>query len=381
MSVADVAAGTTREVPAGGFPSDVTLSPDRQRVYVTNAADSSLSIFAAGSMSLVKTVPLTHSNPVAILAAPTGHLGYVIHHVRDAVVSIVDLDAGSLLDEVPVDKYPRSGALAATGSHLYLVHGDFNQLVTFEVVGQTLQVASSVPLPLFPNSVAVTTDESTAFVALADPWDRSKSAIAKIDLEKGEVARTLPLPDFPARMALDAARDELYVAASTGISIIDTRDFSLKGTFGSGLQYVDVALGPEGTTAFVADSLRNEVAIFDRLSKLVVGAIPVGARPLGIDVGLVERGQGEAAPCSTVGAFPSRTPTASPSPTPTVISCPSGDCNGDGEVSHADFRTAIEIALLRAEAALCACLDRSIDGSISVDEIVAAVAINPHSSR
>jgi DNA-binding beta-propeller fold protein YncE len=343
-------------------------------LFVTNAADSSLSVFDAGTMTLEKTLTLNHDNPAAIAMPSSGSIGYVIHHVRDGAVSTIDLDQGSVIAEWPVARYPRSGVVGPTGSRLYLVHGDVNQLVTLEVVGQSYEFVSSVSLPEFPNSVAVNADESEAFVALADPWDRSSSAVARVDLKSKEISGILALPDFPARMAMDADREELYVAAASGIAVIDTRGFRLVGTFGSGAQFIDVALGPDGKMAFFTDFSRHEVAVFDRDEREVVAFVPVGARPLGIDAGMIESDHGEPAPCTTIGLFPTRTPTASPSATPTPPLCSIGDCDRDGQTTLPDLTVALEVALLRLDVGACPCIDRDSDGRATADEIVAAVA-------
>ena len=57
---------------------------------------------------------------------------------------------------------------------------------------------------------------------------------------------------------------------------------------------------------------------------------------------------------------------------PLATSC-RGDCSGDGVVTISDLITAVSIALDRSPPSACQSLDTNDDGSLTVDEIIAAV--------
>ncbi len=73
-------------------------------------------------------------------------------------------------------------------------------------------------------------------------------------------------------------------------------------------------------------------------------------------------------------ATPSATPTLSPSPTPSATPVPcTGNCNGDDMVSINELIVAVNISSGSAPASACPAADRNRSGTVTIDELIAAV--------
>lgn len=57
-------------IPVGGNSNGVAITPDGQRVYVTNGADSSVSVIDVGTNSVIGTPIAVGEVPVAIVFVP-----------------------------------------------------------------------------------------------------------------------------------------------------------------------------------------------------------------------------------------------------------------------------------------------------------------------
>jgi len=77
-------------------------------------------------------------------------------------------------------------------------------------------------------------------------------------------------------------------------------------------------------------------------------------------------------PTPTATATPTQTHTPTQTPTHTQIPCV-GDCDGSADVGINELIRAVNVALGQLPISSCGAADRNRSGSVSVDELVAAV--------
>ncbi len=107
-------------LPSSDFPIRVVFSPDGARAMVTNARSAELRVFDAGAREELISVPIQapviegraqviafegSPSPIGLLAHPDGRHVYVAAASADAV-AVVDLEAGAVVDLIPVGKEP-----------------------------------------------------------------------------------------------------------------------------------------------------------------------------------------------------------------------------------------------------------------------------------
>jgi YVTN family beta-propeller protein len=104
-----------------------------------------------------------------------------------------------------------------------------------------------------------------------------------------------------------------------------------------------LALHPDGSELFVANAGSSSVSVVDVSTNQVADTVSVGAAPMGVAV------------VSVPAAF-----------------C-AGDCRDRGQVEVIDLMQAVAIALQREPPASCSAADPDGGGTVTVDELLAAV--------
>jgi DNA-binding beta-propeller fold protein YncE len=140
----------------------------------------------------------------------------------------------------------------------------------------------------FPYTVVVSRDGRRAWCSL---WNASR--VAELDLEKGTVARWIPLLEpkdpnapgsHPTAMLLSPDEKLLYVALSNAdrVAVVDTSrgfaiplfDTALRDQKFAGASPIALAQSSDGKRLFVADASINAVEVFDTSTLVVNGLTP-----------------------------------------------------------------------------------------------------------
>jgi len=138
----------------------------------------------------------------------------------------------------------------------------------------------------YPHSPLPARDGKRLFVSL---WGRS--AVAVVDLEKGEAVATWAVDSHPTEMVQSADGGLLYVACanSTAVHVIDTATgktlevirAALYAQADNGNTPNSLSLSPDGKVLLVANADNNNVAVVDvseRGRSRSLGFIPVGCQ-------------------------------------------------------------------------------------------------------
>src|SRR5262249_36928741 len=136
VSVLDTASNSVvKHIVVGLHPTGMTVSPNGDRVYVTNANSDTVSVIDTGSDAVVKTLrvggddqdpaPLLGGAPNAVAASPDGHTLFVANGARNAI-AVVDANADALNPVkglIPTGWYSASVAIDEAGETLYIGSG------------------------------------------------------------------------------------------------------------------------------------------------------------------------------------------------------------------------------------------------------------------
>ncbi len=167
-------------------------------------------------------------------------------------LSIVDVAKGAVVSTVRLGKRPRGMAFSPDGRKLYVA-----------LTGS----------PVAPPGV----DESKL-----PPPDRAADGVGVVDLETGQLERTLRGISDPEQLASDAS-GRIYSASedAQAVEILDNAGGRL-ASIPLGRQPEGVALRPGGGVLYVTLEDDNAVAVVDLAAGKVTGQVPVGGRPRSI---------------------------------------------------------------------------------------------------
>jgi len=108
--------------------------------------------------------------------------------------------------------------------------------------------------------------------------------VAVIDLTNNKVITTFPVGTSPAGLALSPDQSRLYVAESgdNTLTVINTSTNTVAATISVGNSPYAVAVSPDGKNVYVSNNQDNTVSIIDATTDKVTGTVKVGESPWGI---------------------------------------------------------------------------------------------------
>jgi len=149
---------------------------------------------------------------------------------------------------------------------------------------RTMTRTASIPVGSSPVQVAVAPDGATAYVSLA-----GSSSVAKVDLARQEVVRTVTVPAPPVQLYLSTDGSRLLSAdqgtpdaPGDSVSVIDPASMTVTATITTGSGPHGVVIEPSGRVAWVTNLYDDTVSVIDLTTNTTTATIPVGDMPNGI---------------------------------------------------------------------------------------------------
>jgi YVTN family beta-propeller protein len=326
------------ELSVGVDPRAVALSPDDATAYVANQGSDTVSVVDLTLASVITTVAVG-DRPVGVAVSPDGRFVAVAELGDDRVRS---LDASSLrtLSLVPVADRPHGLAFTPDGQHLLVTHLLSGKVTVLDVQPFTtylplvfrhsameyatrntppvFHIAYSVnpqsairdpqsTIPTWPNvapapAVVVNGAGTRAYLpqtmanglGLNTGFDTSvfpKVSVLNLETWSHQTSEHIPLPEkdqpvgLPWDVALARGDAELWVvnAASNDISVLDISDPARPKRIAHilvGDNPRGIVLSPDGSRAYVDNTLAGTVSVIDANTYAVTTAITVTEIPL-----------------------------------------------------------------------------------------------------
>jgi YVTN family beta-propeller protein len=212
LAAIDLASGqVAKEIAVGNAPYGVVIVGNK--AYVSNWA---------GRVPRANDLAAESGTAVPVMVDPVRHIA------SDGTVSVVDLAAGKEIKQIGVGLHPSGIAARADGRYVLVANANSDTVSVIDTVkDQEMETISTRPTEklLFgsgPNAVAVSLDGKTVYAS-----NGTNNAIAVIDFSKSKLMGCIPTGWYPAGLALDAKRGELYVANVKGSG---SRNVDWKGT-------------------------------------------------------------------------------------------------------------------------------------------------------
>lgn len=191
-------------------------------------------------------------------------------------LAIFDVKKGALLRKVKTEIAPFGAVLNAEGSVAYVS----NWGGRIPVEGDT-----TLPTGLEPDADQVVVNR----FGIA-----STGTVSRVDVAAGKATHSIPVGVHPTGMVIDESAGLLYVANGNedSVSVIDIKQNRVVKTFhiqpfskkANGVAPTALALSGDGATLYVACGGINAVAVVDARKWQIVGLIPTGWYPNGLDL-------------------------------------------------------------------------------------------------
>ena len=139
----------------------------------------------------------------AIAITGDGRMLLAVNPDSDSL-SIVDLDDGPAVTEIPVGADPRTVAVSDDGTRAYTANRAGNSVSVVDVAGRA--VVADLAVGARPYGVVVSPDGHTLYVAV-----QGEDRLAVLDTASLRTVLSMPLPDRPSGLALAANGETLYV--------------------------------------------------------------------------------------------------------------------------------------------------------------------------
>lgn len=178
------------ELPTGGEPEGVRVSPDGRLVAVTSERDHRLTIIDTSSLQITTEIEVS-KRPRDLIFSDDGKLAYVTAEV-DGQVDIIDMVAFKRLDSIalPEGSRPVGLVMGPAGKHLYVATGRGGAVA--EVDLERGQVVRSVEVGPRPWGIAIARDGRTLYTANGPSND-----VSVVDLKTFRVTQSIPVGDSP----------------------------------------------------------------------------------------------------------------------------------------------------------------------------------------
>lgn len=336
-------------ITVGKDPFGVAMSPDGQKIYVTQRGDRNVVVIDGNSKAVASTQPFyaVEDSPLGIAVTPDGKKIYVANSGSNSI-SVIDTSTtagGAVTNKsLPTGRTQPAG-VAVVGTTLFVANSGSNDVSLLDTA--TDLFIGTVPyVQKGPYGLAAKPDGKAVYVT-----NSSDSTVSMIDVaSKAATALiTLPTGSNPRGIAINPAGTLAYVTnnGSNTVSVIDI-DSSHGATYNTivktypvnGPAAYGIAVAPDGSAAYVTGFAagngaggNGSLSTLETVSGTTVGSpLFLDGRPsaLGQFVGPAPPRCGLSPSSPTIAADGSSTLTAVNCPTATSYVWTGGNCVGSG---------------------------------------------------
>ncbi len=259
-------------------PTRVAVSPDANRVYVTNNSSDTLTAFTLPAFTNVNYRLDDQNGAHAVAVTPDGSRVYFTNRFDDSV-SVFDALANRPVGvPIPVGDLPQGLAITPDGTRVYVANRISDTLSVIDTATNT--VVTTIPVPAgVEKGIAITPDGKTLLVAGTIGINY---AISFLDVATNTFSGSpMTLPATAEEIALNPAGSIAFATlyGPDQLLLIDVATRTVRGTpipVGNGPTGVAVANTAAGQRAYVTNSTDDTMSIVDVGSASVVTTVPTG---------------------------------------------------------------------------------------------------------
>lgn len=267
-------------IPVGNQPIYLAVDETRNRIYVTNQADDTVSVIDGTTDTVVHTVKVGRSPNGIALNSKTNTI--YVANLNGGTLSIID---GSTLttSNLRLGLSPAKVAVNPSTNRVYVTLETRNGFLKV-VDGKERKVEASIPLPPYPLGVAVDVHSNRVYVA---DFLCECGQISVVDGATNAVMNTIEVPGATLLegVAGDWKHNRAYASdENNGFYVIDTTTGAVLGEVRDRHYPNEVAAIPGTNLAVEPDTGSNQAVFIDAATMAVRKRVRVGSFPTGIAV-------------------------------------------------------------------------------------------------
>jgi PQQ-dependent catabolism-associated beta-propeller protein len=224
-------------IAAGTDPEAVAVSPDGQRLYLSNEDAGTASILSVAKGTMSATL-ITGTEPEGVAVSPNGRWVYVTAETSNTI-TVIDAQKERVVANILVDPRPRFAVFTRDSKHAW---------VSAEIGG----------------------------------------TVSRIDVQRHRVVTKIKLGklDKPVGLVLSPDETRLYVATGrgNGVVVVDTVAMKPIAWIPAGERVWGLAGTADGKKVYAAGSLSNSISVIDTATNKVVRTIKTDDGPWGLAI-------------------------------------------------------------------------------------------------
>jgi YVTN family beta-propeller protein/VCBS repeat-containing protein len=298
----------TDTIDVGNNPGRLAVSPDGTRLYVITD-DDTLTVINTATNALIDTNPANGSgtidpitvgnNPAGVAVSPQGDRIYVTNF-SDSTVTVIDYDARTdaytVLAPITVGGRPDQIVVNREGNRIFVANSDDEtvSVIDYDPSAGTYTVAAPVVVSEPHTSlsgIAVSPDSDRIYVS-----NFTNDTVTVLDFDSTANSYTvfdhIPVGKGPGGMAVSPDGDRIYVTSrvtneairGTTVTVIEydsaADTYTVVDPVTVGRWPVDLAL--VGDRVYVTNLDDDTVSVIDTVTNTVVETVEVGDRPVAV---------------------------------------------------------------------------------------------------
>jgi gliding motility-associated-like protein len=255
----------------------ITVTPTvSQFAYLANGGSNTVSVVDINANTLVATIPVG-KDPCDIAVSPDGTRIYVANNQSNSI-SVINTVTKNVITEIPVGITPFGTTISPDGKWVYVAIEGSGSVSVINTATNT--ITATIPVGDIPQGIITSPDGSRVYVS-----NLVGNTISVINTATNTVINTISAITSPTGVAVSPDGSHLYVAGNNGyISVINTANSQLITAITVGSLPGSISLSVDGSRLYVANAGSNNVSIINTATNSVLSTIPVATFPDGVSV-------------------------------------------------------------------------------------------------
>lgn len=276
----------------GVSPGRLALSPDGSRIYVLSSVygrefPGAIVVLDSATGDVTGRLS-TGLVPTGISFTPDGASAYVSCKDSD-IVTVIEVASGNKTGSIRTMRSPVDVDVSPDGSQAYIVNSYYGSSYLTIINTSDGKELGKIDLRAYPEEIPefpmyfprllTRSDGNTVYVASPDA-----NRVSVVDVASGKLAATVDVGRQPSDLCLSRDERTLYIACAGSGSIVavDTGTNCVTGTVYQGLSPWDVAFSRDGSKACVVSSSIGMLSVIDTATGAILYDVDTGVRCLSI---------------------------------------------------------------------------------------------------
>jgi YVTN family beta-propeller protein len=263
-------------VTVGSFPFGVAVNSTTNRIYVTNATSSTVSVIDGATNTVVATVPVGNT-PYQVDVNPSTNRIYVANSVSNDV-SVINGATNTVVATVPVGSQPLSVAVNSSTNRIYVSSWGSDNVSVID--GVTNTVVATVDVGGGTRGMAANSSTNRIYAG------RNNNTVRVIDGATNTVVATVAVGNGQYYFDVNPSTNRIYNPNfdDDTVSVINGATNTVVATVTVGDGPRDTAVNPSTNRIYVANRNANTVSVIDGATNTIMNTVTVGNGPYSIAV-------------------------------------------------------------------------------------------------